>query len=175
MKGFNLVANSLVGLACLGMIMPQVTDLAQSPSTQFAQKIQIADIAVPHGVLKGKVVNSQGQLQTGVVITASLHGALVCQVVSNEAGEFALSNLGTGLHEFQAGEAISTVRLWSSAAPPSARSNILLVSDSPARGQILSHRIIGMGTLTTAVVVTGAIITAVVVANDDNNETPASP
>lgn len=175
MKGFTLIANSMVGLACLGMVIPQVSAMAESPHTQFAQKIQIADIAVIDGVLNGKVVNTQGQLQAGVAISASLQGSLTSQTTSNEAGEFVLSNLGTGLHELQAGETISTVRLWNGAAPPSAKSNVLLVTGSTERGQILSNRIIGMSTLTTTVVVTGAIIGGVIIANDDDDNPPASP
>ncbi|MCG6155817.1 carboxypeptidase-like regulatory domain-containing protein [Rubinisphaera margarita] len=136
MKRFNLITKSMVGLACLGMAMPQAPAFAGPATQQMAAKVQIADVALNNGMLSGKVVDAQGQVISGAVVKASLNNQTVSTAVSNANGEFQLSSLNTGMYQVSSGESQAAVRVWEgAAAPPAAKSGLLLVNGQTALGQ----------------------------------------
>ncbi len=178
MKGFNLLKGAAVGLACLGMVLPQ-TSMAAGPQTaQVAARVQIADVLLTNGTLTGKVVNAQGQILGGSVIKVSLGNKEVASAVAGKNGEFEVKNLTTGVYQISTGQTKAAVRLWEGqAAPPSAKKNVLLVNGPVTRAQLLAG---GLGNLSrTQLLVGGALIaggtTAIVVAANNNDDPPASP
>ncbi len=179
MKGFNLLKGAAVGLACLGMVLPQ-TSMAAGPQTaQVAARVQIADVLLTNGTLTGKVVNAQGQILGGSVIKVSLGNKEVASAVAGKNGEFEVKNLTTGVYQVSTGQTKAAVRLWEGqAAPPSAKKNVLLVNGPVTRAQLLGRGLLG-GLSTTQLLVGGALIaggtTAIVVAANNNDDPPASP
>ncbi len=137
MKGFSLLKGAAVGLACLGMIVPQTTMAAGPQTAQVAAKVQIADVSLTNGTLTGKVVNAQGKLLSGSVIKVSLGNREVARTVAGQNGEFAVKNLTSGVYQVSTGQTQAAVRLWEGqAAPPSAKKNVLLVSGPVTRAQL---------------------------------------
>jgi len=175
MNGLNLIKQSIVSLACLGMVIPQCQINAAGVDTGVSQKVQVADVALSNGQLTGKVVDTQGKTLNGVKISASLNGQVVAASISNEKGEYTLEGLQTGLYEIQFNEESGNVRLWSEGAiPPSAKSDLLIVSGLTERGQL---RLFGFGARTSALLIGGAIVAIAVpvaIANNDDDD-PVSP
>jgi len=183
MKGFNLLKGAAVGLACLGMVLPQ-TSMAAGPQTaQVAARVQIADVLLTNGTLTGKVVDAQGQILGGSVIKVSLGNKEVASAVAAKNGEFEVKNLTTGVYQVSTGQTQAAVRLWEGqAAPPSAKKNVLLVNGPVTRAQLLGGRRLRSlvsGLSSTQLLVGGALIaggtTAIVIAAQDDDNPPASP
>lgn len=182
MKGFNLLKGAAVGLACLGMVLPQ-TSMAAGPQTaQVAARVQIADVLLTNGTLTGKVVNAQGQILGGSVIKVSLGNKEVASAVAGKNGEFEVKNLTTGVYQVSTGQTKAAVRLWEGqAAPPSAKKNVLLVNGPVTRAQLLGLGGLGagLGGLSTTTLLVGAAViggtTAIVVAANNDDDPPASP
>ncbi|MBR9800595.1 MAG: carboxypeptidase-like regulatory domain-containing protein [Rubinisphaera brasiliensis] len=177
MKKLDFFKGAVCGLACLGMMVPQQSFAVDTMPSQVAGQMQIADVALSNGALNGRVVDAQGQVQSGSVVKVSLGNREVATAVTNQNGEFAVKNLTSGVYQVAAGQTQATVRLWDSqVAPPAAKRNVLLVNggESAVRAQ---GRFGGNGTL---VLVGGAIIAAgtaiaIVESQDDDDPAPASP
>ncbi len=178
MKIVNLLKGAAVGLACLGMALPQTSMAAGPQKAQVAAQVKIADIALSNGTLSGKVVDTQGKVLSGSVVKVSLGNKEVASTVSGQNGEFAVKNLTTGVYQVSTGQTRAAVRLWEGqAAPPSAKKHVLLVNGPVTRAQLLGGGLLS-GLTTTQLLVGGAVIagtaTAIAIAAN-NNDSPASP
>ncbi len=179
MKGFSLLKGAAVGLACLGMVLPQASMAAGPQTAQVAVQVKIADISLTNGTLTGKVVDTQGQVLSGSVVKVSLGDKEVASTVSGKNGDFAIKNLTTGVYQVSTGQTRAAVRLWESqVAPPSAKKNVLLVNGPVTRAQMLAPGFLG-GLSSTQLLIGGALvaggITAIAVAAANNDSSPASP
>lgn len=136
MKSRGVVKGALVGLSCLGMLAPPNV-MANEPATSpVAVKAQIADVALAGGTLNGVVVDGQGNAIAGSVVKLSQSQDKTIQVVTNKEGEFAINNLTTGVYHISSGSSSSSVRVWDEqVAPPSAKTNVMLVDGEVERAQ----------------------------------------
>ncbi|MCA8982912.1 MAG: carboxypeptidase regulatory-like domain-containing protein [Planctomycetaceae bacterium] len=173
MKKIGVLKGAALGLACMGMMIPQQTFAAGPVTAQVASKVQIADVTLTKGTLSGKVVDAQGQVVGGSVVKVSLGNQEVATTVTNKEGEFAVGNLNTGIYQVAAGDSRASVRLWDAqVAPPSAKSNVLIVTGSTVRAQG------PLGTNGTLLIVGGGIIiagTTIAIIESNDDDAPASP
>lgn len=91
----------------------------------------------PQGTLHGKVVDSRGAAVAGSPVVLVQEAGPVAETVTDAQGRFAVTNLAPGTYLAAADEGIGAFRVWPEAtAPPSARSEVLIVSDGTlVRGQ----------------------------------------
>ncbi|HBN78868.1 MAG TPA: hypothetical protein DD473_24265 [Planctomycetaceae bacterium] len=155
----SFLKSAVAGLACLGMAMPTQI-MAEGVSTnQVASKVQIADVALTQGMLNGKVVDSQGQIINGTVVKVSLGSKVVGSAVTNANGEFAVSNLDSGLYQVSTSQSQSVVRLWDGeVAPPAAKSKVLIVNGATVRAQDNPFDYVVLGTAVVGVALGGAAL-----------------
>ena len=177
MKKFSLLKGAAVGLACLGMALPQTTMAASPVAAPVAAKVQIADVSLTNATLTGKVVNAQGQLLEGSVIKISQGNQEIATTVAGQQGEFAFRNLSTGVYQISTGQTQAAVRLWEgNAAPPTAKKNILLVNGPTTRAQFGSlPRLTTTQMIIIGGVITTAIVVPIVLNNNDDDDPIVSP
>lgn len=158
MKLVARMKNCLVVGAVVGLLVPQAA-LAQQP-TQGS----IRDAALGSGgVLKGTLFSTEGQPEAGQDVHLVASGELIARVRTDADGQFEFRGLRGGMYMLQAQGATASYRLWSEdAAPPSAVSEVLLMSDDSlvARGQIFPEvsRPLLLGGLLIAAGVIGGVI-----------------
>ncbi len=126
----GILRGAVVCLACWGMIAPQSVSVAQERATVRAQ---LADVALAQGgVLRGRVINSQGKSMAGANVVVGHAGHVIARTTADKDGFYAVKGLRGGVHQVNS----SLVRLWSAGtAPKAARQNVLNVSGSIVRGQ----------------------------------------
>lgn len=138
----------MVAAACLISVLPMQA-LAAPPqiSTPWPAAVQpeikIGDAALlPGGVLRGDVVDAEGEYSAGTEVSLRQHGKVLATTKCNQNGRFEFGHLAGGTYSLQAGENISTFRLWApETAPPAAAARILLVSETVVtRGQQRQQR-----------------------------------
>ncbi len=178
MKSGGVLKGAMIGLSCLGMLAPPGVMASEPATSQVASKVQIADVALAQGTLNGVVVDGQGNTIAGSVVKLSQSQDKSIQVVTNKEGEFAINNLTTGVYHISSGNSHSSIRVWDEqVAPPSAKTNVMLVNGEVERaqfGQLMSNRrrtliIVGAGLL-----IAGTTI-AIVEATTHNKPFPATP
>ena len=135
------VRTAVLSLACLGLVLPPSVFGASPAASRPAQAqptLQVADAALgPQGVLRGKVVDAQGQPVADARVVLAQRSGPVAEAQTDAEGRFAVANLRHGVYAVGAAEGVGIYRLWpSSVAPPSATSDVLIVSDGTlVRGQ----------------------------------------
>jgi hypothetical protein len=139
----KLIKGVAISLACWGLVFPHPAVMAagQNTAVKTASKSQMpvtTDVALAKGgTFTGQVVNAQGKGLDGATVSVQQSGREVARTVTNKEGHFAVTNLRGGTYEVVAGQSRNTYRFWAAnAAPPSAKSQTLIVSDAQvARGQ----------------------------------------
>ena len=130
----NLVrclTRAAVVLACCGLLFPQGLQAA-GPAAAKAHDVALTQA----GALNGVLVNSAGQPVAGAVVSVRQGGKEVGRAVSAANGSFALAGLSNGAYQVAVGQQAANVRTWSQEiAPPTARSQAVLVVGSATRGQ----------------------------------------
>ena len=120
-------------VAALGVMLPP-SELAAAPNSGTHE------IALqPGGVLVGQVVDPQGVVRGGTPVSIEYAGHEVVRTTTDEHGMFAAKGLRDGQYQLKTVTGTSNCYLYAaSTAPPSARSEALLVSSSTdyvVRGQ----------------------------------------
>lgn len=135
MSFLKFVRGAVVGLACWGLVVPHAV-FAQEKNTT-ARTAQMTDVKLANGgVLRGRVVNAQGKALANTTVLVSYNGQVIARTNSSASGTYAVKGLRGGLHQVTAGSQSNVVRLWTaSAAPKSARTEVLSVAGSVVRGQ----------------------------------------
>jgi len=106
-----------------------------------AQSTRVFDVALGRGgTLHGTVTDVDGVGQPGCEVSLWRNGQRTATTKTNEAGQFALGNLGGGVYVAAAGPSACVFRAWAwRTAPPAAKTdfNITLVTDESriVRGQ----------------------------------------
>ena len=159
MKRLRLVTRAAVGLALVGMLLPQCAVLAQAPRPLVQQPsgvnagqpaptqavADIGDVALAAGgVFTGQVVDAQGIPQAGVPLVIGQQQRFVATATTDAQGRFSIHGLQGGIYQVTAGENMKNLRLWAAdTAPPSAQKSAMLVSGSQVvRGQGIARRIL---------------------------------
>lgn len=91
----------------------------------------------PQGRVVGQIVSPQGHPVVGAEVQAWQAGKVVAQATSDQEGRFVLAELRGGVYQIITASGGSVYRVWpSSAAPPVARPQLLLVQGAVVRGQL---------------------------------------
>ena len=150
------------------------------PSSAWAVEptAQQADIALrPGGVLVGQVVDQQGAVKPGTVVSVQYSDYEVVRTTTDANGVFAAQGLRGGQYQLVTEDGISVCRLWAPhTAPPAARPAALVVTGNEiVRGQwgggpmhqwvdwVKAHPYIKAGVIATAIAIPLAI------ADDDDD------
>ncbi len=190
MKALRVLRTAAVGLACLGVIMPQARLLAATPadkadSTDRTQQTVVDVELGPGGTLVGQVVDAQGIGLEGTAVTIHQGDKQIGQVVTDAQGRYELTNLRGGFYQIVAGQGYGFYRLWApNTAPPAARNSALVVSgDNAVLAQGGLVPVVGGVDLITLLILAGVTTSTVfsILAydeakdNNDNNNVPVSP
>ncbi len=166
----------LASVACIGMTCPPI---AMASNLADGAK----DVALrPGGVLVGQVIDPQGAVQPGSVVSIQHHGQEVVRTTTDTNGIFAAQGLRGGQYNLVTQDGQSFCRLWAAdTAPPAASDSAVVVTDQDVvRGQwgatqgglwldwVRSHPYI------TAGVVAAAIATPIAIAASDDDDGPNS-
>lgn len=140
MSPMKFVKGLAVSLACCGMLAPEASLFAASPqpAAKAGQKAPIATDLVlgAGGTLTGQVVNAQGAALDGASVVLSQSGREVARTTSNKDGRFSFREIRGGQYAIVAGQGQGLYRVWTTkTAPPSAKTQALLVSGKSVRGQ----------------------------------------
>lgn len=184
MKKLRMVNFAAASLACLGMLVPCTPATAATPDqeTPIAQAKPVTDVALgAGGTLTGQVLDEQGVVLDGAVVSVAQGKADVATAVTDQQGQFVAAGLRGGVYRIVAGQGEGTFRLWApGTAPPSAKETATVVSGNEvARGQLGGLDIITLTTVTASV--TAAILSAVALSEINDLEdqieelTPSSP
>ena len=174
MKGFSMIRNMAVCLACLGVVFPNLNVMADGgQKTTPAAKTTAIDVALQNdGTLVGKVINAEGVGLDGAVVTLTQGQKKVAEAVSDKAGNFTVKNLKGGTYHVASASGHANYRVWApKTAPPSAQKHAIIVSGAQVvRGQFGGLDIITLTLLGTSI--TAVTLSAINLAetNDIKNE-----
>lgn len=163
MKMLRTLTHAAVVLACCGILMPQAAVAAGSPAKPTNDVVLTGD-----GTFNGQVLTSEGRPLDGAVVSIRQGGQEVARAVSTAEGRFSVAGLSTGVYEVAVGPQAAPVRVWpAESAPPTARSQAIMVVGDAARAQSL----VGLDiiTLWTLGASTGALILAAINQSDLNS------
>ena len=141
----------------------------------------ISDIELAAGgTFKGQVLNAEGLALGGVELTLHQGTEQVARTVTDQDGQFAVSNLRGGVYQVNAENTQEIYRLWSEGtAPPAAEQEVAIVSSPEVvRGQIGGVDVITATAL--ALAITGVVFAIInhgelEDANDKLDQLLASP
>lgn len=119
------IRSCLVAGAVFGMLLPQV-----GFGETTAVRAVVRDAALQAGgTLQGALVSANGKPQTGRTVQLLSRGEIVAKTVTDREGRFGFRGLHAGVYALHTEGVATGYRLWAEgAAPPSAVSDILLVS-----------------------------------------------
>ncbi|MAT14022.1 MAG: hypothetical protein CMJ46_01985 [Planctomyces sp.] len=143
MKGFRFLKEAALGLACLGLLVPQVGVQAATPkqgtkAERYVNGPSVVNVVLGKGgAMVGKVVDGQGQIVEGAAVTIVKDGKELVKTVSNAKGLFGARNMTAGTYKVTAGQGTREFHLWTAqTAPPKSLAKAVIVSDSQiVRGQ----------------------------------------
>ena len=177
---FAFISDLALGIACLGMVVPQAALAAApngpaSPAGQSDTPTQssiIRDIALrPGGVLVGQIVTAEGTAQAKAPVSLQQNGKELVRTATDANGFYAIKGLRGGVYHVVSRQTVETYRLWSpGTAPPAAKDAALLVEGNGVfRGQL-------GGILANPWVLTAVIATAIAlpIAISNNDPPPSS-
>jgi hypothetical protein len=130
-----------VVLACWGLLIPQTSVRADTPtaptaaSQQAAQKA--ADVSLTDsGLLVGSAFTPDGKPLDGALVSVTQAGERVAQTNTDQHGSFAIAQMKTGTYQIGIGDKVAPIRVWTNdAAPPNAKEKAVLVTGEIIRGQ----------------------------------------
>jgi hypothetical protein len=157
-------------LSSAGLLVPQSV-FAAAPAVQ--SEVQpaapaVLDVALSQGgVMRGQIVDGQGQPVANAPVALHHGGKEVASTSSDQEGNFAFSGLRGGQHVVVSGEYGGLCRVWTpETAPPSASSSMLLVhGNQTVRGQWFGGRPGGLLMLG----VLGGIVAGGLISQGDDN------
>lgn len=170
MKGTRLFRTQVVAIVCISLLVSQSMVLAGDMNRQLTTDVALA----AQGMLVGQVVDQQGIGIADARVVVRQHDRDLVGAVSDRTGKFAVSGLRSGTYQLAAANGQATVRLWTAnAAPPVAKSHVMIVSgsDQVVRAQFGG----GIGPWILPALAAGGIITGVAIATSNNSSTPSTP
>lgn len=130
-------------LSLLALLMmaagPSTAVFAEQAKTSSPQSTVINDVATtPSGALQGTAIGKDAKPMAEAMVKLTRNGTVVAEEVTTSKGTFQISHVKPGLYVVQVGELASALRVWDhKIAPPKAKSELLLIEDSPVvRGQL---------------------------------------
>jgi len=173
MRVLRIIQRAAVGLACLGVIVPQAQLSAAAPRDHDQA---VVDVALgPGGTLIGQVVDDQGIGIDGAAVSIRQGDQEAARVVTNKNGWYQADNLRGGFYQVVGGQGAGLFRLWAAnTAPPSAQTGALVVSSTnTVRAQGLQMPSIGGVDPITFLIIAGVTTSTVfsVLAYDESKDT----
>ena len=171
---------ALLWFSCLGLLLPEsafAASLEPPGPAQAPPAFRIGDAVLgPQGALRGQVVDPQGMAVPGARVVLFTQDGPVARVAADAQGRFVVGNLRQGTYLVVGGEGAAAYRVWAAPiAPPSATSEVLIVSDGTlVRGQGGLYLWISEHFYLTSALVVAAIAVPIAVV-DHNRNHPASP
>ncbi len=142
MKFRKTLPVAAVALALLGIVLPHPVTAdaidSQNSMARTAAGMPVVDVALHEGgLLKGQVIDAQGNPQADSSVTLWRRGEPVADAQTDAEGRFAIAGLGSGVYQLKTAEGAGICRLWApGAAPPAAHEAVLLISGNEVvRGQ----------------------------------------
>lgn len=174
------IACFAMGMACLGMLMPQGV-LAATPST--SSKSVMSDVVLGvRGTLVGQVVDGRGRVLADRVVSLHRGVKVIARVRTDKSGRFVVRNLPGGAYTLTSGSARRVIRAWAAgSAPPRTSSQVVLVDQAVVvrgqGGEAAATEVGFLGLSTTGLIIVGAVavIVPVAIAASDSDDEPASP
>lgn len=160
----------MLWLAAIGLVVPQVRIVSAADVQPAAgQQMAIVDVSLTQdNLLQGQLVNRDGAPKAKAQMTLASGGEVVTRGVTDEKGFFTLKVDKGGVYALSDGQTSALVRAWTSqAAPPSANSGVLMVSDQNVTRAALGGG--GLGTVIGWAAVIG-VVTGVIIAAADNDD-----
>lgn len=164
------------GCLCACLLLAPAMQTSARATEEAAKKVaNIHDFALDaQGLLKGKVVTGEGTPLAGAKVTVTRNLEVVATTVTERDGSFEVAGLSTGVYEIQAGEGRGSVRVWEQrVAPPTAKSNLMIVSGTPTRAQA-GLFLDPLNTITLGLAITGVALGAAALAKERKIVVPAS-
>ncbi len=160
----------MLWLAAIGLVVPQVSFVSAADVQPTAGRhMAVVDVSLTQdNLLRGQLVNREGIPKTKSKLTLASAGKVVARGLTDEKGLFALKVEKGGIYSLSDGETSALVRAWTSqAAPPSANSGILMVSDRDVTRAALGGG--GLGTVVGWAAVIGVVTGVIIAAADDDD------
>ena len=115
------------------------TDRSSSrPLSEPAPWTRASDVVLgARGRLSGQVLDANGKAQVAVAVNIEQSGKIIATTKTDKAGRFGVDDVRGGVCNIHVDGMASTFRCWTAdAAPPSAKPEVLVISDPQfARGQ----------------------------------------
>lgn len=166
----RIVALTLVSCSLVGMLLPQACLAAVAQANQVAARNATVDLTLSaQQTIEGQLVDGNGAAQAKNPIVLISQGQIVSKAVTAANGQFSIPVAKAGVYQISDGKSETTVRVWTaSAAPPSAKPGLLLVTGTSTERGALDNRtisaLIGIGVFAG---VTAAVVAAAVDDDDD--------
>jgi hypothetical protein len=132
------VRTALIGLACVGMLVPQSVCSAGGARSAAAPASGIADIRLSKDRgLRGTLVDVQGHPVRQTEVILSQADSVLARARTDNQGAYQFVNVNNGMYELRAMQQTVPVRVWSDEiAPPAAQSlAVVTLPTSVVRGQ----------------------------------------
>jgi hypothetical protein len=133
MRVHRFVTTTLVGLACIGTLLPASLVHAAPPrkSENSRKDVMVLDIQMDaDGVLRGEVFNAKKQPVGNAVVSVRASRKEVVRVRTTEKGNFEIRDLKPGVYYIIAGTGHGIYRVWAAkSAPPKSHKLVRIVSD----------------------------------------------
>ena len=169
MKFTKYLHGVCVGLATVGVVLPNTTTYAAEKQVSSKASTAIIDVSlVDGGVLQGQVITAQGQALANAPVVVHQGKTELGTTNTDKNGKFALQGLKGGVYVVSTKGASGVVRAWTPrTAPPSSVQAVLLVPQTEtARAQYEEEGTNwGLG----ALVVGGIAATVIAVSIDHNS------
>ena len=164
-----------VAVTCASLLVQPAVVKAEPPAASSARDaVQplVSDVALgQRGVLRGQLVDSSGKPQPAARVDVRRFDGQAATATTDRDGRFALEGLSGGVVDLSVAGNHGIYRLWAAdTAPPSARSEILVVNGPTAyRGQRPLHCLLASPWVIAGIIAL-AVAIPVAVHNADDDE-----
>lgn len=144
MKLARIVRGTMVALATIGMLIPQLALGAPTVAGQLGPTVR--DVALESGGrLRGQVLDGQGVPVPGIQVAIAQQGHVIATATTDAQGRFEVTGLRGGVYQVATDRGTAMYRLWAPrTAPPAAASSALIVDDGTiVRGGMGGGGVIG--------------------------------
>ncbi len=173
-----------------GRISPLHISAAQRTLARVVrgQAPEVIDVALTAGgTLTGLVMDTEGFAVAGIGVALYQNGQALVSTVSNENGNFGITNMSGGVYQIVAGDGQGVYRFWApQTAPPGAQTQSVVVTSAPTGPAELPAELPeesceeckekkGLGVDVFTLAILGVSIAALVIALDDDDDHPPKP
>ena len=160
-------------------VPPAPPDELSSPVVR-AQAPETVDVALTAGgTLTGLVMDTAGYAVAGIGVSIYQDGREIVSTVTNDNGNFGVTNLAGGVYQIVAGDGQGVFRLWAPGTnPPGAQTLTTVVISAPSEAveyveeKCEEKSVLGLDVITLAIL--GLAIAGLVIALDDDDDPPPS-